>query len=149
MPRPVGPQIEDEARVSDQGRNDRRYARSSAQVTPAFFASQIRPKIFNEMSATIEEVDDLPPKNLELPTAAGGAWSTETAGQGEESRVDPNLGSLIVRFLPEDRTGRSGLGGKGTRDEGDDLCAHMQPLGSFRACRSVLCCMFYLILFNP
>ena len=42
-------------------------------------------------SATIEEVDDLPPGDLELPTAAGGGRPTDAAGQGEGSRVDPHL----------------------------------------------------------
>eukprot|EP00913_Durusdinium_trenchii_P031329 g29336.t1 len=53
----------------DQARLDRRYARSSAAVTPGVFAAQISQKRFNETTATIEELD-LPPADLELPHPA-------------------------------------------------------------------------------
>ena len=41
----------------DLARIDRRYARSSAAVTPGLFAAQISQKRFNETTATIEELD--------------------------------------------------------------------------------------------
>lgn len=82
--------VEDELR--DTFRQDRRYARSSSQVTPAIFAMQIQGKRFNETTATIEELD-LPPGDLELPTgAASEAAQREraaAAAQAAQSRVEP------------------------------------------------------------
>ncbi|CAK9092981.1 Uncharacterized protein SCF082_LOCUS43739 [Durusdinium trenchii] len=103
--------IEDEAR--DHARNDRRYARSSAQVTPAVFASQIRSKVSNETSATIEEVDDLPPQDLELPSAAREGRPTDAAGLGSGGQGDPDqtpasapssLGPGASSLIDEDRS---------------------------------------------
>ena len=79
--------VEDEAR--DQARLDRRYARSSAQITPAVFAAQISRKVFVETTATIEE---LPPGDLPLPhpkTQEGPVQTKSTPAPVPESKPDP------------------------------------------------------------
>ncbi|CAK9012047.1 Uncharacterized protein SCF082_LOCUS11359, partial [Durusdinium trenchii] len=64
-----------------------RHVAERVVVTPAIFASQIRSKTFNETSATIEEVDNLPPGDLELPTAASGGRPTDAAGMEVETKI--------------------------------------------------------------
>ena len=81
--------VEDEAR--DQARLDRRYARSSAQITPAVFAAQISRKVFDETTATIEE---LPPGDLPLPhpkTQEGPVQTKSMPVPVPESKPDPAL----------------------------------------------------------
>ena len=41
----------------DLARRDRRFARSSSQLTPELFANMVESRWFNETTATIEEVD--------------------------------------------------------------------------------------------
>ena len=45
----------------DQARKDRRFARSTAQLTPELFANMVQNRWFNETTATIEELDQQAP----------------------------------------------------------------------------------------
>ena len=70
----------------DQARRDRRFARSTAQLTPDLFANMVENRWFNESTATIEEVDQQGP--AEDPRLG------QTASQVPRSEpFDPSAGS--------------------------------------------------------
>ena len=83
----------------DQARKDRRFARSTAQLTPELFANMVENRWFNETTATIEELDQqAPPEEGRLgqtaspvprsePFTAAGGHSGATAMEAAQTGV--------------------------------------------------------------
>ena len=55
----------------DLARRDRRFARSSSQLTPELFANMVESRWFNETTATIEEVDQTEGRLAQLRRCQG------------------------------------------------------------------------------
>ena len=91
----------------DLARLDRRYARSSAAVTPGVFAAQISQKRFNETTATIEELD-LPPGDLELPSRAADQPKAPSPVPASQPYIGGSVGRTGPRSGPRLGSGVAG-----------------------------------------
>ena len=82
-----GGHVVDEDR--DRARRDRRFARSTTQLTPALFAEEMSRRSYNESTATIEELDpaeaqqgSLGRKPEKVPHSAPGRMRGRSAADG-------------------------------------------------------------------
>eukprot|EP00435_Cladocopium_sp_Y103_P069662 s92_g33.t1 len=87
----AGGHVEDADR--DRARDDRRFARSTAGLTPAIFAEEMQRRICNATTAVIEEVDTIdsaePPSHAHGRSGRGAEAQSSAAAQGPVTYSPP------------------------------------------------------------